>query len=271
MDRAVAEGVPGAPHAALGLGRMCQNKPNVHLHQGSGELRGAAPTPKLLGQAVGFPRRALEGAMLVAVEGSWHAVAGDDLPQHQQAAAEVLLFLDQGEGDLPGGAVHGTHEAQGGSPSLQPVVAAAVGLQQHPLLGQALPALIARGPPTATGPADAPGKQDPPHSGAGHLDARRLHQHLSQVQVVESGLAARGQRQYLRIRLWAGGGTRPFDSVSVSHVGHALRSIAAFNACILACFLVVNVNLQKTDISPEQMPTDGNFAQRHNEDRSLTP
>ena len=52
--------------------------------------------------------------------------------------------------------------------------------------------------------------------------------------MVESGLAARGQHQYLRPHLWDGGGSLLFDLVSVSHVGDALRSIAAFNASNLA-------------------------------------
>ena len=114
---------------------MCQDEPNVQLHQGSGEMRGATPAPKLLGQAVRFPRRALEDAVLVAVEARQHTMAGDDLQKLQQVAAEVLLLLDQGEEDRPGTPSTSPTKVREGPPSLQLVVAAAVGLQQHALPG----------------------------------------------------------------------------------------------------------------------------------------
>ena len=79
--------------------------------------------------------------------------------------------------------------------------------------------------------------------------------------------AARGQRHSLR----DGGGTRPFDSVSLTHVGDALRSIAALNVCTLACSLMVNVNPLVDCHIPEQIPNGGILAQRHNAERRLTP
>ena len=130
--------------------------------------------------------------MPIAIEGHRHAAAVDDLLEHEQVAVGVLLFSEQGEGDRPRGVVHGPDERQAGSPTLQPVVPAPVDLQQHPLLGVALPAQIALARSAAAGAPNTARQQHPPDGGAREADALPLGQQLGQMRVVEAGVAALG-------------------------------------------------------------------------------
>ena len=107
--------------------------------------RGVTPSPELLFQTLRSPGGVLEYAMPVAVQCHWDSVAIDDLPEHQHVAVGVLLLTEQSEGDRPGGVVHGADESQMWSATLQPVVPTPIYLQQHSLLGVALPSKVGLG------------------------------------------------------------------------------------------------------------------------------
>ena len=124
--------------------------------------------------------------MPVAVQGHWDSVTIDDLPEHQHVAVGVLLLTEQSEGDRPGGVVHEADESQMWSATLQPVVPAPIYLQQHSLLGVALPSKVALGRSATTGASDSPGQKDPPDGGARQMDALPICQHLGQMRVVEA-------------------------------------------------------------------------------------
>ena len=224
-DQAVLEGLPGALDAPLRLRRVGQDELNAQFLKRPGELGRVAPAAALLLQALGVLGSALEDTMPVAVEGQRDAVPVDDLLEHDQVAVGVLLLPEQGEGDRPGGVVHGADERQVGAAALQPVVPAPVDLQQHPLLGVALPSTVALGRPAAARTADAPGQQDPPDGGAGQADALPLRQHLGEMRVVEARIGASGQRQHLLLHLRGRGGRRLPASVPVSHGRSALPSV----------------------------------------------
>ena len=108
----------------------------------------------------------------------------------------VLLLPEQGVGDGPGGVVNGSHQAQIGTPALQPVMAAPVYLEQHPLLGIALPAVpvLATSAPfradhTRTG-------ENPPHRRPAYHQPLPLRQQFLQVVVVQPAIRPLGKGQY---------------------------------------------------------------------------
>ena len=105
----------------------------------------------------------------------------------------VLLLSEQGGEDRPSGVVHSSHQRQVGSSALQPVVPAAVNLQQHPLPRVALPSAVAPGGPPASRTPHSLCQQYPPDGGTRQVDALPLGQHLGQMGVVEASVEALGQ------------------------------------------------------------------------------
>ena len=132
--------------------------------------------------------------MPVAVQGHWDTVALDGLFEHQHVAVGVLLLPKQGGGDRPGGVVDGPYQSQVGTPAHEPVVPAAVDLQQHPLLRVALTPAIALGGPARPRATHSTRQQNPPDRRARQSDPFALGQHLGQVGVVEPRVTAFGQR-----------------------------------------------------------------------------
>ena len=163
--------------------------------------------------------------MPVAVEGQRHSAALDDLLEHQHVALRVLLLPEQGEGNHSRGVVHGADQGQAWPPTLQPVVTAPIDLQQHPLLGVACPAQVAPARAPAPGTADPTRQQDSPDGGAREVDALPPGQHLGQMRVVETGVAALSQGQHPLLNLCSRGGRRSPASVSVCYGGSSLLSI----------------------------------------------
>jgi hypothetical protein len=66
--------------------------------------------------------------------------------QHQQIADGVLLLAEDRTGDDAGGVVDGTHQGHARSTTLEPVVAAAIDLQQSRLRHAVATAAMARAP-----------------------------------------------------------------------------------------------------------------------------
>ena len=149
----------------------------------------------------------------------------DNVLEHQHVAVGIFLLSEQGERDLPRGVVHSADQGQVWASALQPVVAAPIDLQQHPLLGIALPSAVAFGGSAATWTPQSSGQQDPPHGRVGQMDILSLCQHLGQMGVVESCIGPLGQLHHLLLCPRVGGGHRLPSSVPVSYGSISLLSI----------------------------------------------
>ena len=80
----------------------------------------------------------------------------------QKAALVAPLFPKQGVGGCARAVVNGSYHGQVGTSTFQPVVAAAVHLEQHPLLGIPLSAVAVLRPPAPPGPSDSCLGEDAP-------------------------------------------------------------------------------------------------------------
>ena len=121
---------------------------NSQFLHGAGELGG---TRWVLAEIAGE----LEDRVAVAVEGQGYSIFSDQAAHEQEVAPGILLLGEQGAGHGTGGIVHCQQQRKPGTFLTQPLVVAAVDLQEHPLLGHtpaAYPVLLR---PTAARAADA--------------------------------------------------------------------------------------------------------------------
>ena len=109
--------------------------------------------------------------MLVAVHGHRDAPAAHHLPEQLEVALGILLLPEAGPGDQAGGVIDAADQGEVGSSTLQPVVTAAVDLEQHALPGIAVPPLPVPGRPPVPDAGHAGGGEDPVHGGPGEHDA----------------------------------------------------------------------------------------------------
>jgi len=86
------------------------------------------------------PRLGLEDPVAVTVEGERDAPPAHHLPQEQEVALGVFLLAEDGVGHVACRVVDRTHESKPGAVWAEPLVTAAVNLQEHPTLGHPLAA-----------------------------------------------------------------------------------------------------------------------------------
>lgn len=175
----------------------------------------------------GFPLLGvdLEDAVPVAIERERDALAPEDLLQHQEVSLSVLLFPKQGEGDGPRGVVDGSYQGQGGPTPFQPIVTAAVHLEEHPLLRVTLPPDAVLGRPAPTGTSDPRCCQDAPHRGVGQHQPFVLCQEIRQVAVVHPLEAPLGQLPHPCPGFLPQGMGRLSSPVPVSYGSRSLLSV----------------------------------------------
>ena len=204
---------------------MGHDQADTQLLEGSSELGALPLAPELFVDAVGLLGRSLEDTVPVAVEGRGDAVSIYDLPEHHHVALGVLTLSEQRGRDSPRGVVHGADQRHPGTSPLQPVVLAAVYLQQHPLLRVALPSAVAPGGLAAARTPHSCGQQDPPDGGARQVNPLVLRQHLRQVGVVEACVEAFGQFPHPLLGIGIRGRRRPPAPVPVSYRSCSLLSV----------------------------------------------
>lgn len=105
----------------------------------------------------------------------------------------VLLGPEGGSGHEASGIVDGAHQGEQRTPSLEPVVAAPVDLEQQPRAGHPFtPAAVALRPPAAHR-GEARLGQDPPERAGRQHEADLAGQRPGQVDRVEAGIGVRGE------------------------------------------------------------------------------
>ena len=117
----------------------------------------------------------------------------DQAAHEQEVAPGILLFGEPGAGHGTGGIVHCQQQRKPGTFLTQPLVVAAVDLQEHPLLGHtpaAYPVLLRA---AAARAADASPDQNAAHGGTAQINTFLISQEFGEVSVVCSRVVSAGQ------------------------------------------------------------------------------
>jgi hypothetical protein len=158
----------------------------------------------------------------IAIDRDRDALAPDDGTQQLEIPGGILLVAEGRRRDDARGVVDGADQGQPWTAALEPVVAAAVELDEQAFLGHPLaPAAVARRP-TSTGTGHAGRAQDPAHRGPAQDDALVLGQELGQMAVVAAGIAALGELGDPRRHGWLDPSRRGSAAVAVDQAGRAI-------------------------------------------------
>src|SRR3972149_11867499 len=93
----------------------------------------------------------LEYAVPIVVQGQGYPLSGDNAFQQQEVTLGIFLFPEYRIRHLTRGIIDGADQGEPGASAFQPVVAAAVDLQQLPFLRVAIPATAMSGCPPLPG------------------------------------------------------------------------------------------------------------------------
>ena len=167
----------------LRLGRAGGDRADAQLGERPAHLAERALDPGLLLPSP--PAAGLEGAVAVAVDDLREALRGDDREEQHEVARGILLLAEDRARHRARGVVDGAQQAEPRTAALEPVVGAAVELEEHALGRHPWPAAAVPRRPPAPRAGDALGAQDGPHRLAAHEDALPLREQVGEVAVVE--------------------------------------------------------------------------------------
>lgn len=140
LVEAVLEGAPEALDTTLGLGRASADPGDAEFVEDAPDLSGQRFPGELLCQCEGHFRFGLEDLVAVAVKGEGKAASPCYSAQEQKVALGVFLLAEGGERNIAGGVVNPADKSEPGAVGAEPLVTAAVDLQEHPGLRPPLPA-----------------------------------------------------------------------------------------------------------------------------------
>lgn len=233
-DEAVLEGTEAILNAAFGLGAVGRNPADADFGECAAHLRAQRLAGELLGERRGCALVAMKDAMPVAVGRERQAVSTGHGFEEAEVAVSVLRVAKLASDHRPGGIIHPGEERQPGTAPFQPVVCAAIDLQQHPRARHALAATAMAARPAAFGTLESGPVQDPAQRGVGDVEAFALGQELLEVQMVHlrvGGLRERGDGIAQRVIETARGAT---PSVPMDQRGRAADPVGDTQATNLA-------------------------------------
>ena len=207
---AILEGTPETFHTAFGLRRARPDQPNAELAKESTKLRWLRMITELLFQA---QRRLLgdeEDRVAIAVQGQRDATTAHHLTEQLEVPVRVFLLAKTGPGHDAGGVIDAAQQREIRTSPFQPVVAAAVDLQQHAFLGHALStSAMTRSTPLPCR-CNAGSGQDAVHTRAREVDVLLGGEHLREMFPIEARVRTRGQLDHP-----SGQGTIDFPGVTI--------------------------------------------------------
>jgi hypothetical protein len=188
-DEAVLERPPQPLDPTLGLGGAGDDRTDPELDEGPPEL-----AERLRLVALGQAREGRgEGAVTIVVEGGRQAVGLDRRPEDLEIGGRVLLVAKRRRRDDPGRVVDRPDEGQPRPPTLEPVVTAAVELEQEARGRHPLPPAAMLGRSPAPGRGDPVRAQDLAQGLAAHGDALPFGEEFAKVGVVDVDVARPAQ------------------------------------------------------------------------------
>lgn len=170
-----------------------RNPADSQLVEGAGDLRRRGAALQLLVHREGGLFGPMEDAMAIAVDRDGDALGVHECAQHQEVPMGIFLVAKDGGGHFPGGIVYDGEQSQTRAPLLEPVVVAAIQLDQQAGRGHALsaPPVSRRASPPGTA---EPGRaEDAVDGGLGEHEAFAFSQELTKVRMVDSGVGGLGE------------------------------------------------------------------------------
>lgn len=134
-----------------------------------------------------------EDAVAVRVEAQGQAVGMGRLDEHLEVARSVLLLAEGGPGDESGGIVDAAHEREPGTAILEPVVPAAIDLEEHACLGHPLATEPVTPRPSSSHRRQPGLGEDPAQRPLGHDDPLPLGEQVREVGSVDALVCRRCQ------------------------------------------------------------------------------
>lgn len=152
---------------------------------------------QLLLDCLGVTAALEEDAVAIDIQGQRDALAADHLAQPLHVPLGVFLLPEHRPGHCTGGVVDAADEGQPGTVRAQPLVAAAIGLQQHAFLGHPLPAAAMLGRTARAWTGEPCRSQDTVDAHPTHRQLFLLEQLLHEVLVVKTVVLPPSQTQHL--------------------------------------------------------------------------
>ena len=208
--QAILEGAREALHATLALWRPSGDPGDAELLERAADLRGVGGAAELLFERQRIGHLVMKNAVAVGIGGGGDAVAADHLVEEAEIPRPIFLLAEDAAKDLPGRVIDGGVQDKRRAPILEPLMVAAIQLDEQASLGHALAAVaVARGPAGA-GTGDAGGAEEALERGTGDDEALTFAEELGEVMIIDAGVAGPGEGDDLRAE---GGGqatrTRP--------------------------------------------------------------
>jgi hypothetical protein len=134
-----------------------------------------------------------DDAVPITVEGDGDAASPDRFSEHDEVAMGLFLEPEDRRGDLAGRIVDSAVEDEAGAPAFQPVMLAAIPVEEQAGRRQALAPPPEATPVTGPGTREAGSQEDAADCGARENDPVDFGEFLSEVLVVEAGIGGAGQ------------------------------------------------------------------------------
>ena len=189
-DKPILEGAPEPLDATLGLRGVSGDPRDAQLAQGAADLgEWARVAAELLVDGEG-PGAGVIGddAVPIAVEGDGDPAGADRLAEHDEVAGGIFLRPEDRRGDLVGRIVDRALEDETGPAPFEPVVVAAIPLEEQAGLGHAVAASAEAAPPARPGAGQTGSQQDAVDRRAREDDPVSLREFLGEVLVIEPGI-----------------------------------------------------------------------------------
>lgn len=194
-DEAVLEGAPEPLDATFSLRGVGGDPGDAQRTQSAADLGGWSGLPAELFVDSERPvvRFIGDDAVPIAVEGDGDAASPDRLPEHDEVAIGLFVEPEDRRRDLAGRIIDGAVEDEAGATAFQPVMLAAIPLEEQAGRGHALAPPPEATPVAGPGTRKAGGQEDAADGGAGEDDPVDFGEFLGQVLVVEASIGGAGQ------------------------------------------------------------------------------
>lgn len=233
-DKAILQGAEEALDPSLGLGTAGGDPADAQFVEDASDLRGSGATAELFFERPGLARRALEDAVTIGVAGEGQPRAEGDLPEDLEVRGGRLGLIEVRPQDLAGGVIDRGVEDELGATVFQPVVMAAVKLDEHAFLRHALAAgAMARGTPGA-GAAQACGGEEAVDGGPGEMEVLPVGEELGEVLMVDARIRRADEAQEALAHPGGRAPRRGTSPVAVGQGGGAASVIGGAEAADLA-------------------------------------
>lgn len=192
-DEAILQGPEEALDPSLGLRTAGGDPADAQFLQDAADLRGSGAAAQLFFERPGLARGACEDAVAVRVAGEGQARTESDLPEDLEVGGRGFDRIEMRAEDLASGVIDRSMEDEHGAAVFQPVVMAAVKLDEHAFLGHALAAGAMARRTSGAGAAQSGGGQEAMDGGPGEVEVLLVGEELGEVLMIDARVLRAGE------------------------------------------------------------------------------